>query len=55
MVDPPLVLDEPALLPPVEPPPRDVALPPVDEPLEVGRRVSCANAGTASASVKRAL
>jgi hypothetical protein len=48
--EPPLD-EEPPLLPPELEPPRDVALPPVDEPLPVGRRASWASAGVASASV----
>jgi hypothetical protein len=54
IVELPPEVDEPALLPPELEPPRDVALPVVEPPV-VGRRLSCAMAGTASASVRSAL
>jgi hypothetical protein len=54
-IEPPLEEADPALLPPELDPPRAVALPPVDEPLPVGRRLSCASAGAASASARSAV
>src|SRR5688500_5582397 len=52
---PPPEVADPAPLPPELEPPRAVALPPVDEPLPVGRRLSCASAGAARASARSAV